>query len=702
MRFPEKYQEKIYAGVLGKMIGVYLGRPVEGWPYQDIINRFGELPYYVHDQLGLPLIVADDDISGTFAFFRAMEDSGFDPKLSAKEIGDAWLNYIIENKTILWWGGLGNSTEHTAYLHLKHGIPAPQSGSIAMNGPVLAQQIGAQIFMDAYAMMCPGDPEKAVYYVRQAASVSHDGVAVDAAGFLGAIEAAAFDEPDLNKLLDGCARFIESPLLQKAVADTRDICAKHTDWRKVREWLDPRYGYGCYPGPCHIIPNHTMVLASLIMGGDSFADSIKIASSAAWDTDCNAANVGCVNGIRLGLTAINDGPDFRTPVADRALVVTSDGGEGISDAVRETRRVVAAAAALRGEEAPIPAARYAFEYPGARQGFEMCPCETPAPAGTFTMQNANLSGGGDGLRLSFASLAEGVPVHVSVATFLDIREAYTAYETFVSPTLYSGQTVTAELELSGGAGPFASLYIWYADAFDKLQRLHSEPVQLTGGGNTLQWTVPDTGGMPVCRVGLCFESNARFAGDVTLRTMDWNGPPTRFAQNGVLMQGMWDLSPFWAKAFVSSAKVFTPNLNYTYVISHDEENGLATIGTREWTDYTVTSTVKLSLHKQGGLVARSRGHRRYYAAVLRGGDTLAIIKRRDGEETVLASIPFAYDEFTPYQLAFTVNGRTLRAQASGVAVECTDDSGTAYTAGAAGFLIDYGAMFINGFLVERQ
>ena len=30
----QKYQNQIYAGVLGKIIGVYLGRPVEGWSYK--------------------------------------------------------------------------------------------------------------------------------------------------------------------------------------------------------------------------------------------------------------------------------------------------------------------------------------------------------------------------------------------------------------------------------------------------------------------------------------------------------------------------------------------------------------------------------------------------------------------------------------------------------------------------------------------
>ncbi len=111
---PDDYAERVYAGVLGKVIGVYLGRPFEGWSYERIQQQLGDIEYYVHDKLGVPLIVTDDDISGTFTFLRALGDNGYREDLSAREIGESWLNYLIENSTILWWGGLGNSTEHTA------------------------------------------------------------------------------------------------------------------------------------------------------------------------------------------------------------------------------------------------------------------------------------------------------------------------------------------------------------------------------------------------------------------------------------------------------------------------------------------------------------------------------------------------------------------------------------------------------------
>ena len=83
-----RFKNKIYAGVLGKLIGVYLGRPVEGWSYQKIRDTFDEVKYYVHDRVGVPLIVADDDISGTFGFFRALEDYGYDKNIPAKAFGD--------------------------------------------------------------------------------------------------------------------------------------------------------------------------------------------------------------------------------------------------------------------------------------------------------------------------------------------------------------------------------------------------------------------------------------------------------------------------------------------------------------------------------------------------------------------------------------------------------------------------------------
>ena len=84
---PNDYAERVYAGVMGKVIGVYLGRPFEGWTYDRIQERLGDIEYYVHEKLNLPLIVTDDDISGTFTFLRALADNKFNVNLTAQQIG---------------------------------------------------------------------------------------------------------------------------------------------------------------------------------------------------------------------------------------------------------------------------------------------------------------------------------------------------------------------------------------------------------------------------------------------------------------------------------------------------------------------------------------------------------------------------------------------------------------------------------------
>jgi ADP-ribosylglycohydrolase len=195
------YVHRVYAGVLGKIVGVYLGRPFEGWPRRRIERELGEIWYYVHDRLGKPLIVTDDDITGTFAFLRALQDyADAGLNITSKQIGQNWLNVIVENQTILWWGGMGMSTEHTAFLRLRAGIDAPASGSMSLNSKVVAEQIGAQIFIDGWAMVCPSDPIKAADLATKAACVSHDGEAVFAARVIAAIESAAFSMTNIARL----------------------------------------------------------------------------------------------------------------------------------------------------------------------------------------------------------------------------------------------------------------------------------------------------------------------------------------------------------------------------------------------------------------------------------------------------------------------------------------------------------------------
>ena len=355
MPIPDDYEERVYAGILGKIIGVYLGRPFEGWPYRRIVDELGEVTYYVNDRLDRPLVVADDDISGTFTFLRAMPDYGNREALTPAQIGQTWLNYLIEKQTVLWWGGMGNSTEHTAYLRLKAGVPAPRSGSIALNGQVVAEQIGAQIFIDGWGMISPGDPERAADLARRAASVSHDGEAIYGAQVVAAMEAQAFVEGDLGRLLDvGLSVIPHDSLIYRLIGDLRDWHAKYDRWYDSLLRIAERYGYDKYGGNCHMVPNHALVILALLYCEDSFSKAMTIVNTAGWDTDCNSGNVGCLMGIKNGLAGLDDGPDWRGPVADRMYLATADGGRASSDAVQVAYDVIDSGRALAAQSVPRP------------------------------------------------------------------------------------------------------------------------------------------------------------------------------------------------------------------------------------------------------------------------------------------------------------------------------------------------------------
>src|ERR1700726_3131923 len=74
------------------------------------------------------------------------------------------------------------------------------SSSLSCGGA--ATQIGAQIFIDGWALVAPGKPRLAARLAEAAASVSHDGESVNAAKLLAAMEAEAFLSADIDHLLD--------------------------------------------------------------------------------------------------------------------------------------------------------------------------------------------------------------------------------------------------------------------------------------------------------------------------------------------------------------------------------------------------------------------------------------------------------------------------------------------------------------------
>ncbi|WP_054311311.1 ADP-ribosylglycohydrolase family protein [Mesorhizobium sp. 1M-11] len=686
MPIPADYLNRVYAGVLGKLIGVYLGRPFENWRYRDILEKLGPITYYVHDRLGQPLVVTDDDVAGTFAFPRALDDYGISADLSSEDIGRAWLNYIIEERSILWWGGAGNSTEHTAWLNLVRGIPAPKSGSIATNGLTVAEQIGAQIFIDGWALVSPGNPAQAAKLARAAGSVSHDGEAVNAAVLWAAMEAEAFVSNDVDHLLDTGLSFIAKDcLIAKLVADIRKWASGNEDWEATRQKIEDNYGYDKYPGNCHVVPNHALMVMALLHAPQDFQRGQMIVNTSGWDTDCNAGNLGCLHGIMLGLEGLEAGPDWRGPVADRLFISTADGGRSITDAVEiaiwlaNLGRKLAGAATL---PPPKGGAQFHFSLPGSVQGFRPQKDQT-------CLDTVSVRGTGEALAIDFSALAPGRVAAVTTAVFTPPEvKGMRTYDLVASPRIHTGQALKATLraDANNRGAVEARLRIRHYDGNDGLVEIDMpNPVLLLPGrSGELSWRVPETGFQPIAEVGIVLASpEGRCDGRVLVEKLNWDACPD------VTFRRPAGTGDFWHRAWVSNVSVFSKHFPQDFRISQNHGEGLILQGTRDWTDYAVEADLMLHLGRYGGLVIRAQGQRRYYAARVTRDGELQIVRRRDEHEDVLTAVPL----HVPFEKAFTMivsaKGNRLRVELGGTVAEIVDD---AFAGGAAGMVIHEGAL----------
>ncbi|MCP5101071.1 MAG: ADP-ribosylglycohydrolase family protein [Chloroflexi bacterium] len=688
---PQDYVERVYAGVLGKMIGVYLGRPFEGWTYEQIISELGEITGYVHEQLDKPLIVTDDDLTGTFTFLRALADNDYPPDLTPAQIGQTWLNYIIENRTILWWGGVGHSTEHTAYTRLKSGIPAPQSGSIDLNGRIIAEQIGSQIFIDGWGMVTPGDPEHAADLARRAASVSHDGEGIYGAQVVAAMAALAFVESDLAVLLDTAVSLIPTAsTVYRLIADVRDWHAREPDWRVARNHLAARYGYDKFGGNCHIIPNHGLIMLSLLYGDDDLRRSLMIVNTCGWDTDCNSGNVGCLLGIKNGLAGIETIADLRRPLDDRLYLPTADGGRAITDAVQETYAIANAGRALQNlpSLAPKNGARFHFSLPGSVQNFR-------AQDEVTVVENVLLN---DKRYLALTyHLSSQQPGFVGTDTFIppDAKDM-PGYELLASPTLYSGQTVRAHLiaDTENQGMTQVGLYLRHYGADDELVLVRG-PKQTLAPGQAVDvvWQIPAVGGDPIAEIGVWTQSETAVSNTLYLDYLTWDGEPD------VTWKRPFHNGTMWQRAWVDGIDHYYTDFAETFRVVSNKGCGLLIQGTRQWQNVAVQSTITPHFAKRFGLATRVQGLQRYYALLLDRNGRVELVRVFD-THTVLAMAEIEWDGERPLSLRLQIVENKLQGWVDGSCMITAVDSENKLTGGGIALVIEEGCVVTDVIQVQ--
>jgi len=701
-----RYEEQVYAGVLGKVIGVYMGRPVEGVSKAHAVARWGLIDRYIHTDVGYDLVGPDDDICGTMTFVRAIEESGRYADVRPEDFGNAWLNYLVENRSFIWWGGLGVSTEHAAYIRLKQGIQPPQSGSIAVNGPTIAQQIGAQIFIDCIGMVTPGDPELAASLARRAACVSHDGEAINGAVVVAGMVSAAFVEKDMARLLDiGAGLIPEDSAIAEVHRNVRQWRQRDDDWHATWERIRERYGPPTYGG-VHIVPNHALMVLAWSYAPDDFRESQAIVNTAGWDTDCNGGNVGSVMGIKVGLDRINEAYDFQAPMADRMLLPTAEGCRVASDCLIEALRVARIGRRVMGwQEVPAPKGGvwHHFSLPNSRHGYMVenayeAPLEEPdrydrgSTPGTGRTSNVPLRDGSRALAVDFEHVTPGHPVRVSTQAFQTPMRPDYYYHVIGTPRIYPGYSITfrgsvESVERDCVLKPFVRYLAPGGTGVDGLARplAYGEGVELSAGQQfTLDLVVPPTNGLPVLDVGIEVSGGPYGRGRLLIHSVDYVATPQVSVPDALPLAADGAPRGWFAELNILAKSDAAAPVEVMH-FGRNEGRGVLVTGSDDWADYTISGRIAVNVAEGAGLIARYRGLRRYLALV-RTREGLRLLLCRDGER-VLSETTYEWDR-EPHTLSLHVQGADVVGSVDGAEVlRGIDDS---LHCGGAGYFIERG------------
>lgn len=682
MGIPKGYLEKLYAGWLGKIIGIRAGANIEGWTYEKIKETYGELDGYPVDFINF---AADDDSNGPFFFLRGLQDSAVNYDLKPQDVGEALLNYAAFERGFFWWGGYGMSTEHTAYLNLRNGIPAPRSGLIEQNGYAVAEQIGGQIFIDTWGLVAPGNPDLAAKYAQAAASVTHDGNGIYGGIFVAVAVSYAFVEKDINRILDKALSYIPSDCeYARVVTEVRRFHREHPDdWRAAFQFLHDHFGYDKYPGSCHIIPNAGVIILALLYGEGDFTRTINICNMCGWDTDCNVANAGCIMGVRNGLEDI-DYEKWRKPINDLLICSSVVGSLNILDLPYCTSYIASLAYGAAGEE---PETLWKeifenrmdschFEYPGSTHAMRVRGQENIA----FENSSEQAYTGKRSLKVWGAASSELTAIYRQ--TYYEPKDfSDSRYNPSFSAILYPGQTIRAAV-FSKEPGVTVQMYV---------KDLHTGTI-VTGEAVEL---VPESWGTPHLHIPAMEGALLGEAGILVQSQNDWRvyvddltfeGKPNYTLEAKLEKREDFCFDHHPVSQFTTMKGLLYLQEGELHLSCADF--GEAYTGRWDWKDYTAEFAVTPWTGNVWGVNVRVQGAIRSYAVMFRDG-VVSLMKNHNGYET-LWEAPFDWKLGQEYWVRVEAQGPQIQVWIDGCEMPVFRDESSPWLEGSVGICVREG------------
>ncbi|MEP7291675.1 MAG: ADP-ribosylglycohydrolase family protein [Chloroflexota bacterium] len=651
MPLPSDYENRVYAGWLGKCIGVRFGAPLENWTYDEIRDNLGELTGYLREDNAGKIFKPDDDTSVPMIYIRALEEFGAD--FTPEQAGETMLNLLGDQHGTFWWGGYGVSTEHTAYLNLAAGIPAPRSGSTAQNGAALAEQIGGQIFSDVWGLVAPNDPARAADFAARVSSVTHDGSGIEGGRFIAALVSAAFAERDPRKLIEiGLGQVSADSEYARVIQAMLDFYLETPgDWHAAYAYLKANFGYDRYPGTVHIIPNAGVVALALLYGEGDFSRTIQIANMCGWDTDCNVGNVGAILGTALGIEGIEQ--RWREPINDLLIASGLIGTRNILTIPQCADLFCALGCKLAGETVAARP-RYHFAYPGSTHNFS-ADGDKGRP---IHWQQAAVDGVAT-LQTSIRKLTKKGEARIFTRTYYRPRElSSNYYEACFTPLIAPGQTVTAKVYVPDDAPETitAALYVDDDNSGERQQAVGT--ALIPGEWAILEYTIPAMTDACLSEVGVLLRNLGEVwgTGSFHIAELDWSGRP--------------DYSMTFGKERAESGGISQWTRLRGYWRLEDGAYHGSGVGECEsysgdivWTDCEVEAELVPLIGEFHNVNVRVQGARRSYAFGLAANGTVALYKK-DKTYRLLADALFAWTHGETYRVSLSAEGNSLTGTAT--------------------------------------
>ncbi len=644
----QAYALKVYAGWLGKCIGVRLGTPLEGQDPQAL-GEVTDYPPLPSDTLFGP----EDDTSLALILARSVEDYG--PDVTTFQIGKTWQNYLGDQHGTLWWGGYGVSADHTAYCNLSANIQAPESGAAALNGAALAEQVGGQTCNDFWGLLIPDNPRLAASYAECSASVAYDGEGLYGARFVAALVSAAFGEADPRSLVETALSVVpEESTYARTVRVLLEFHAGHLDdWHGAVEALETLMGSQGEDTRLAVVPNGARVALALLYGGGDFSRSVRLAASAGGQAGSNAGNIGMVLGVAAGIENIP--LCWREPLNDTLAAASLLGVHNLTDISACADSFCTLGRQIAGEEELPVAPRYHFTYPGATQGFLL----RTKGAEASVQQTASSDGGVLGATIH--ALKSRGRVHLFARTACEptaLSNLSTAMA--MTPKLTPGQEIRACCGLSADAiSPVkVALYVWDArqgkEHRGKAARL--EP----GAFTELAYQVPTLdAGAVLSEVGLVVSSPDvnNWEGKLLLDWLDWSGHPSVVYDFSNAASPWGGLSQW---TFLRGCWRLEDGACHGSGISLNE----AYTGDVAWDNLTLTVRMTPLVGNYHNCAIRVQGALRSYAVGFAPNQQLILYKNADGYRP-MARKNFPWEYGTTYEISVTAEGNAFVVQVNG-------------------------------------